>query len=171
MDALHVVPSGLSTEDVAGQVDGLDWRANHTITHVPFEVALLLANGNTGHTPTASQAVNTELFATAKPTRNIVDLATATQARLVAMVTTLGNAATAAVKLSYTATADAATWAGSDAGVSVVLGNGTAGTLHDSGWVSLAAGARVNDCRIAALVGVAFGTTPPVLGSLTVFFK
>jgi hypothetical protein len=169
MGVLHKVPTGLSTQDVAGEVDGVDWRDQHV--HVPFEVALLLANGNTPHVGPANSAVNTELFPTAKPTRNLIDLAAAREVRLVAMVTALGNLATAAIKLQYTASQDAATWAGTDAGVSLVLGSGTAGVLRDSGWQPLAAGAQVDSCRVAAVISAAFGSTGPSLGSLTAFFR
>jgi hypothetical protein len=154
----------------AGKVVAADWSADHV--HVPFEVALLLANGNTPHVPPASVAAGTELFSTAKPTRNLIDLAQATQVRFTAMVTANGNATGAAVKLQYRPKAtEAATWTGTDAGPTIVLGTGTVGIMRESGWVTLAAGARVADCVIAAVVSVAFGTTSPSIGSLTAYFR
>jgi hypothetical protein len=118
----------------------------------------------------ASAAVNIECWVAPKATRRRVDLANATQIRLVALVVANGNAAGAAIKVSYMTTI-AATWAGTDTGCVLVLGTGTAGALRDSGWVSLAAGARVNDVSLAALVAVAFGTTAPTLGSLTAYVR
>lgn len=135
---------------------------------------MLIANGNTGHSPGASLAANTELFATGKPTRNLIDLSQATQARLVAMVTTLSSTAGSSIKLSYDLKAsETATWSGADAGPVVVVGStgGVVGIMHDSGWTNLAAGAIADNVVVAALVGTAFGTTGAVLGSLTVYFR
>ena len=117
-----------------------------------------------------SAAANTELFVGTKATRNKIDLSQARQVRLVAMVIANGNSATAAIKLSYMTT-EAATWSGTDAGVSLTLGTGTVGMLRDSGWQTLAAGAQIDNVTIACLVGSAFGSTAPTIGSLTVFFK
>jgi hypothetical protein len=165
----HAVPAGLPTGTVAGKVAGDDWRADHV--HVPFEVALMILTSATAPAA-ASATVNTELFSAAKPTRNLIDLSQATQVRLVAMVLSNGGTTSAAVKLSYVAKAsEASTWAGTDAGASVVLGTGTTGITRDSGWQTLAAGARVDNCVVAAVVGAAFGTTTPTIGALTAFFR
>lgn len=139
-------------------------------------VALILAQ-NTALTPAAaSAAANVELNATAKSCRTKVDLADVTQARLVAMVIATGNAAAAAYKLSY-CTAEASTWSSgtgvADAGPILVAGanGGGAGILHDSGWVNLAAGAKIDSCFLTLLVGTALGSTPPTVGSLDCYFR
>ena len=169
MGIRHLIPSGLPTGRPAGKVGGDDYRDDHS--HVPFEVALLLAQGNTPLGPPASSALNSELFPAAKPTRNLVDLSQARFVRLVGMVIANGNVATATAKLQYMTTS-AATWAGTDAGPSIPVGTGTAGTMRDSGWLALAAGAQIDSCHIACVVGVAaYGTTPPTFGSLTAFFR
>lgn len=138
---------------------------------IPFEVAMVLLTAATAPAA-ASAAANVEAFSAAKTTRNRIDLANATQARLVAMVIATGNAAGASLKLSYMTT-EAATWSGTDAGPVCVLGTtgGAAGVLHDSGWVNLPAGAKVDNATVAALVGTAFGSTAPTIGSLTAFFR
>lgn len=169
MGIKHKVPAGLPTGTVSGKVAGDDWRSDHD--HVPFEVAMWLAN--TATSPAAASAgANVEAFSTGKCCRNKVDLSKASQARLVAMVIAAGNAAGASLKLSYSAT-EASTWSGADAGPVVVLGSngGAAGILHDTGWINLAAGAQIDNCFITCLVGTAFSTTAPTIGSLTVFFR
>lgn len=136
---------------------------------IPFSVTLVAING----APTASSAgVNVELYATSIGTRNVVDLANATQARLTAAVATIGNAAGASYKLSYM-TSSAATWSGADAGPAVVVGSngGPALTIHDSGWVNLAAGARINNCYIALLTGTAMGSNAVNVSNITVHFR
>lgn len=166
----HTVPAGLPTGTSAGKVAGDDWRADHV--HVPFEVPLFLAQ-NAGVAGVASAAANAEMWPTGKPTRNKVDLSQASQFRLVAMVTALGNAPTAAVKMQYMTT-NAATWAGTDmaaSGGSLVVGAGTAGTLFDLGWTNMIAGSIINDCYIALAVSVALGTTAPSFGGVSVFFR
>ena len=120
----------------------------------------------------ASAAANVELFSSAKPTRNLIDLSQATQVRLVAMVLANGGTPASSVKLQYVAKAsEASTWAGADAGASVTLGTGTVGITRDSGWQTLAVGARIDNCVIAATVGTAFGSTAPTVGALTAFFR
>jgi hypothetical protein len=169
MGIKHTVPAGLPTGSVAGLLAGDDWRADHV--HVPFEATMVLLT--TATAPAAvSAAANTEAFSAAKLTRTKIDLSQATQARLIGMVIVAGNVVGASLKLSYMTT-EAATWAGTDAGPVCVLGTngGVAGVLHDSGWTSLAAGARVDNCTVAALVGTAFGTTAPTISSLYVLFK
>ena len=171
MGIRHSVPAGLPTGTVSGKVAGDDWRADHL--HVPFEVPLILSTTNAALTPAAaSAAVNTELFATSKVCRTLLDLSQATQARMTAMVIATGNAAGAAWKMSYMTT-NAATWAGTDMGPSLVVGanGGGAGVFHDSGWVNLAAGAKIDNCYWTVLVGVAQGTTAPTIGSLQVYFR
>lgn len=170
MSIKHRVPAGLPSGTSAGKVAGDDWRQDHD--HVPFEIAMIRSTTAALTPAAASAAVNVELYATSKTCRNVVDLSTATQARLVAQVIATGNAAGAAFKLSF-ATTQATTWAGADAGPVCVVGanGGAAGILHDSGWTNLAAGARVDNCYITALVGVALSTTAPTIGSLTVFFR
>lgn len=165
----HTVPAGLPTGTVAGKVAGDDWRGDHL--HVPFEATMVLLTTAAIPAPVSS-AANVEAFSAAKLTRTKIDLSQATQARLVAMVIATGNAVGASLKLSYMTT-EAATWAGTDAGPVCVLGTngGVAGVLHDSGWTTLAAGARVDNVTIAALVGTAFGTTAPTISSLYVLFK
>lgn len=167
MGIRHPVPSGLPTGRTAGKVAGDDWRDDHL--HVPFEVAMFLTSAAAAPAA-ASAAAGVELFSTAKTTRNKIDLAQARFIRLVAAVVSNGNSTTAAIKVQYT-TSEAATWAGTDAGASLVLGTGTAGITRDSGWQTLAAGAQVDNVVIAAVVSSAFGTTAPTIGSLTVFFK
>lgn len=172
----HTVPAGLPTGTSSGKVAGDDWRADHV--HVPFSIEMILAQ-NTVLTPAAgSAAVNTELHATAKSCRNKIDLSNASQARLVAQVIATGNAAGAAYKLSY-ATADASTWS-SGTGVADAIGTnplivgsngGGAGVIHDSGWVNLAAGAKIDNCFVTLLVGVALGSTAPTVGFVTCYFR
>jgi hypothetical protein len=170
MGILHKKRSGIPAGDPAGLVGGTNWLDDHT--HVPFEIAMILSTTAALTPAAASAAANTELYATSKTCRNVVDLAAATQARLVAQVIATGNAAGGSYKLSF-ATTQASTWAGADAGPICVVGTngGAAGIMHDSGWVNLAAGAKVDNCYITALVGTALGTTAPTIGSLTVFFR
>lgn len=171
MGIRHTVPAGLPTGTSAGKVAGDDWRADHV--HVPFEIAMFLGTAAT-NAAAASAAIGAEVIPATKCTRNRLDLSQATQVRLVGMVIANGNATGAAIKLQ-TATTEAATWSSStgivDAGASIVLGTGTAGTLRDSGWQTLNAASRVDNVTIAAVVSVALGTTPPTLGSLTVLFR
>lgn len=170
MGIRHTVPAGLPTGTSAGKVAGDDWRADHL--HVPFEV-FLMGSGNTAVAGTASAAANAELFTTSKITRTRIDLSVASQFRLEAMVTALGNAAGAAIKLQYTTT-NAATWSGADLGATtnnLVIGTGTAGTMFDLGWQNLATAAKADNLYIAAAVAVAFGTTAPSFGSLQVYFR
>jgi hypothetical protein len=176
----HTVPSGLPTGTVTGKVAGDDWRADHL--HIPFSVELVVGNVTTAATgavvtpAAASAAAGTELFSTAKLTRNKIDLSQATQARLVGNVLTLSSTATSSFKLSY-CTAEASTWASgtgvADAGPALVVGSngGAAGVIHDTGWVSLAAGARIDNCFLALLVGSAMGTTAATVGFITAYFK
>lgn len=141
-------------------------------------IEMILSTTNAYLTPAAASATtNTELFATARSTRNKIDLAGATQARLIAGVGVLSNVAGSNFKLSY-ATAENATWTSgtgvADAGPSVVVGStgGVLNTLHDSGWTALAAGARINDCYVAMLVGAtAMGTTPATISFITAYFR
>ena len=116
-----------------------------------------------------SAAAGTECLVASKATRREVDLTNATQIRLVVMPIANGNAPAAAIKISFTTT-EAATWSGTDTGCSVVLGTGTAGVLRKSAWVNLPAGAKTT-VTLAVLVGTAFSTTAPTLGSLTVLVK
>lgn len=144
-----------------------------------LSVEMIMDAGNVAITPAAvSSAIGVELLATSKATRNKLDLSQFTQARLVATVIATGNVATAAYKLSY-ATAENTTWA-SGTGVADAIGaaplvvganGGGAGVIHDSGWVNLAAGAKIDNCYIALLVGVALGTTAPTVGSITAYFR
>ena len=117
----------------------------------------------------ASAAANVEVLVASKGTRRRVDLTNATQIRLVVMPIANGNNATASLKVSYAAT-EAATWAGTDTGCTVTLGTGTAGVTRDSGWVSLPVGARTN-VTLAVLVGSAFGTSAPTVGSISVYCR
>lgn len=171
MGVFHTVPAGLPTGTSTGKVAGDDWRADHVF--IPFSIEMILGQ-NTALTPAAaSAAANTELHSTAKSCRNIIDLSQASQARLVGMVIATGNAAGASYKLSYSASADASTWAGSDAGPVLTVGStgGGAGVMHDSGWTNLAAGAKVDNCRVTLLVGTALGTTAATVGFVTCYFK
>lgn len=174
MGILHKKRSGIPAGDPAGAVGGTNWLDDHT--HIPFSVEMILGQ-NTALTPAAaSAAANTELHATAKSCRNIVDLSCAAEARLVGMVIAQGNVAGASYKLSY-CTVENATWASgtgvADAGPALILGStgGGAGVMHDTGWVSLAAGARIDSCKITLLVGTALGTTPPTVGFVTAYFR
>jgi hypothetical protein len=160
----HAVPTGLPTGVVAGKVAGDDWRAEHLGRD--FDVTLVQAV-NAAVTPAAaSAAANVELHATGKSTRRLLDLTGCTEARLNALVIATGNAAGASYKLSYMTTS-AATWAGTDSGLSLVMGGGTAGAMRSSGWVALPSGMQIADCHVALLVGVAIGTTAPTVGSVT----
>lgn len=170
MGILHAVPAGLPTGTSAGKVAGDDWRADHS--HVPFSIEMILGQ-NVALTPAAASATaNTELHSTAKSCRNKIDLSVATQARLVGMVLATGNVAGGSFKLSYAA-AEAATWSGTDAGPVLVCGTngGVAGIIHDSGWVNLAAGAKIDNCFLTLLVGTALGTTAPTVGFVTCLFR
>lgn len=174
MGILHKKRSGIPAGDPAGAVGGSNWLDDHA--HVPFSVEMILGQ-NAALTPAAaSAAANTELHATAKSCRNRVDLSAATEARLVAMVIATGNAAAASYKLSY-ATVEASTWSGgtgvADAGPVLTVGTngGGAGVMHDSGWVSLAAGARIDSCNITLLVGTALGTTAATVTFVTAYFR
>lgn len=156
---------------VAGKVDGTEWNDDHA--HVPFEVAMFLAAGNAGVAGVASAAAGVEMWATGKPTRNLIDLSQCTQARLTAMVTANGNATGAAIKLGYMTT-NVATWANVDlaaTGGILVCGTGTAGTMRDTGWFDVAALARIDSCIIACVVSAAFGTTAPAFGNITAWFR
>ena len=174
MGIRHTVPSGLPTGTVSGKVAGDDWRADHL--HIPFSVEMILANNAYVTPAAASAAANTELNVTGRTCRNKIDLSQATQARLVAGVGTLSSTAGSSYKLSY-CTAENATWANgtgvADAGPAVVVGStgGVLNTIHDSGWVNLAAGARIDNCFITLLVGTAIGTTPATVGFVTAYFR
>lgn len=176
MGIVHKVPAGLPTGLVTGKVAGDDWRGEHNF--VPFSIEMILSTTNAYLTPAAASATtNTELFATARSTRNKIDLLYAVEARLIAGVGVLSTTAGSNYKLSY-ATAENATWASgtgvADAGPSVVVGStgGVLNTLHDSGWVTLAAGARINNCYLALLVGsTAMGTTAATISFITCYFR
>lgn len=166
----HAVPSGLPTGTVSGKVAGDDWRADHTFT--PF-VRTLIGGTTAALTPAAASAASgTELYATSKVTRLEEDLRYATQVRLVALVVANGNVAGVTWDLHYRTT-DASTWSGSTTtGCTVAVGTGTTGTLRDSGWVTLPAGAQVDPCYLAVLVGAtAQGTTAPTIGSLRLYVR
>lgn len=155
---------------VSGKIAAPEWNADHL--SIPFEVCLL-TTANVALAGTASATAGTEMWTTSKPTRNRIDLSVASQFRLVVTVTALGSATTAGVKVQYMTT-NAATWAGTDIGAttnSLVVGSGTAGTVFDLGWQTLAAGAQVDNLYIALAVSVAFGTTAPSFGGASVFFK
>lgn len=167
----HAVPSGLPTGTVSGKVAGDDWRADHTFP--PF-VRTLIGGTTAALTPAAVlSASGTELYSTSKVTRLEEDLRYATQVRLVALVIANGNVAGASYKLQYK-TADASTWSGgTDVGCEVVVGatGGGTGLLHDSGWATLPAGAQVDPCYLAVVVGTALGTTAPTVGSLRLYVR
>lgn len=174
MGILHKKRSGIPAGDPAGAVGGTNWLDDHD--HVPFSCELIIGQ-NTALTPAAaSAAANVELHATAKSCRNKIDLSCATQGRLVVGVIATGNAAGASYKLSY-ATAEASTWSSgtgvADAGPVCVVGSngGAAGVIHDSGWTSLAALARIDSCYVTLLVGTAMGTTPPTVGFATLWIR
>lgn len=164
-DSLVVVQGGTTKKISAGLVIPVPW----------VEVPLILATTAALTPVAASAAAGVELYGTAKATRNKLDLSWATEVRLVALVVANGNVAGVNWKLQY-ATAENATWASStgvaDAGSAITLGTGTAGVLRDSGWGSLAAGARIDNCYLAMVNGTtAQGTTAPTIGSLSVFFR
>lgn len=174
MGILHRKRAGIPAGDPAGAVGGTNWLDDHL--HVPFSCEIIIGQ-NTALTPAAASATaNTELHATAKSCRNRIDLSAATEARLVGLVIATGNVVGASYKLSY-ATTEAATWSGgtgvADAGPVLVCGTngGAAGVMHDSGWVALAAGARINSCNVTLLVGTALGTTPPTVGFVTLWIR
>lgn len=174
MAILHRKRSGIPAGDPAGKVGGTNWLDDHT--HVPFSVEMILGQ-NAYLTPAAaSAATGVELHATARSCRNKVDLSAATECRLVAGVGTLSSTAGSSFKLSY-CTVENATWASgtgvADAGPALVVGStgGVANTIHDSGWVSLAAGARIDSCFLTLLVGTALGTTAPTVSFVTAYFR
>lgn len=147
------------------------------VVPVPWVEVPMIIGQNTALTPAAASAtVGTELHATAKSCRNKLDLSWATEARLVGMVIATGNATGAAFKLSY-ATAEASTWSSgtgvADAGPSLIVGSigGGAGVQHDTGWVSLAAGARIDNCFVTLLVGTALGSTAATVGAVSLFVR
>lgn len=174
MGIRHSVPSGLPTGTSTGKVAGDDWRNDHL--HIPFSVEMVLAQNAVLTPAAASAAANVELHATAKSTRNKIDLSQARFARLVGNVHTLSSTAGSSYKLSY-CTAEASTWASgtgvADAGPALVVGSngGAAGVIHDTGWVALASGAQIDNCYIALLVGTAIGTTAATVGFVTAYFK
>lgn len=156
---------------VAGKVDGNEWNDDHS--HIPFEVAMFLAAGNAGVAGVASAAANAEMWSTGKPTRNMIDLSQCTEARLTAVVTALGNATGAAIKLGFMTT-NVAAWSNTDlasSGGIMTVGTGTAGTMFNTGWFPVAALARVDSCIVACVVSTAFGTTAPSFGNITAWFR
>lgn len=174
MGIRHTVPSGLPTGTATGKVAGDDWRGDHL--HIPFSVEMVIAQAAVLTPAAASAAANTELHATSKSTRNKIDLSQARFARLVGNVITLSNTAGSSYKLSY-CTAENSAWASgtgvADAGPVLGVGStgGAAGVIHDTGWVALAAGAQIDNCYIALLVGTAMGTTAATVGFVTAYFK
>lgn len=167
MPTTHTVPAGLPTGLLANKVAGDDWRAAHLAPD--YDVTLVNAINVAVSPAAASAAANVELYATGKSLRRRLDLTQATQVRLTALIVALGNAAGAAYKLSYMTTS-ASVWAGTDSGCSLIMGAGTAGAMKDSGWVSIPAGMKV-DVYTTVLVGVAMGTTPPTIGSLSLQYR
>ena len=164
-DSFVVVQGGTTKKIAASLVVPVPW----------VEVPLLLGTTAALTPVAASAAAGVELYTTTKATRNKLDLSWASEVRLVALVIANGNVAGVNWKLQY-ATADASTWASgtgvADAGVSLTLGAGTTGVLRDSGWVSLAAGAKIDSCYIAMVNGTtAQGTTAPTVGSMSAFFR
>lgn len=169
MGIWHPAIAGLPSDTAAGKVGGADYKANHV--HVPFEVSMFRSAAATAPAA-ASAAVGAEVFAAAKATRTRTDLLWAREVQLCAMVVGTGTDVAASLKLSYMTT-ETATWAGTDAGASVVLGTngGAAGVIHTSGWRPLATAAQVDAVTIACLVGTVFGTTAPTIGSLYALFR
>lgn len=170
MGIRHRVPANLPTGTSPGKVAGDNWRDDHT--HIPFEVLVWSGITATALAP-ASAAANAELMAATRGTRRVLDLSQATQFRMTALVVANGNAALAAWKLSYMTTS-AATWSNTNAalvGGDLLVGTGTVNTIRDTGWVDLASGARINDCRIAVVVSVAMGSTAPTVGNLVLHFR
>jgi hypothetical protein len=161
----HAVPAGVDTAAVrANRVSAVDYFGEHLGRD--YDVTLVQAV-NAAVTPAAASAtVNTELHATGKSTRRVLDLTGCTEMRLNALVIATGNAAGAAYKLSYMTTFTSA-WSGTDSGLSIVVGGGTAGALRTSGWVAVPSGMQIPDCAVALLVGVAIGSTAATVGSVT----
>lgn len=170
----NYVPVTVVTAQVASDIAAAT-SLSTTVNARLFET--LIIGTTAALTPAAaSAATNTELYATAKTCRRKLDLASATQARLVGMVIANGNDANAAYKLSY-CTTEASTWSSgtgvANAGPSLVVGSagGGAGVLHDTGWVTLTPAARIANCYLTLLVGSAIGTTPPTVGSVSCYFR
>ena len=134
---------------------------------------VLIAGTTAALTPAAaSAAAGTELYAVSKTCRLKESLDGATQVRLVALVIANGNVGGVTWDLVYRTT-DASAWSGGTAtGCTIPIGTGTVGTLRDSGWVNLPAGAKIDPCYLTVVVGaVAQGTTAPTIGSLRVYFR
>lgn len=164
-DKVFIIQSGVTKTIPASLVVPVPW----------VEVPLILGTTAALTPVAASAAAGVELYSTAKATRNKLDLSWATEVRLVGMVIANGNVAGVNWVLQY-ATAEASTWASGTGvaatGAALTLGTGTTGVLRDSGWVSLAAGARIDNCFLAMVNGsTAQGTTAPTIGSLSVFFR
>lgn len=169
MSAKHAFTSAVPASSDATKIDGPKWNAQHLM---PYSSYALLIGTTAVLTPAAaSAAINTELYATVKPTRTRIDLTEVDEVRLQAVVIATGNAAGGAWKLSYNTT-NPATWTGTDVGADVVLGTngGAAGVVHTGSWTAVPVGAK-GDVYIAVLVGVAMGTTPPTIGSLTLQYR
>lgn len=162
-DVTNLVQGGVSKKTTIGDIRRF----------IPFEILNFAAAGNTPVAGIASAAVNSEMWSTSKVTRTKLDLALATQFRLTAVVTALGNATGAAIKGSYMTT-NAATWTNIDLAATttnLVVGTGTAGTVFDTGWVNIATGAKLDNVFVAVTVAVAFGTTAPSFGSIQTYFR
>lgn len=165
VDYVIGVQGGISKRFILGDLVPVPW----------VEVPLILGTTAALTPVAASAAAGVELYATSKVTRNKLDLSWATQVRLAGMVIANGNVAGVNWQLQY-ATAEASTWSSStgraDAGAGITLGAGTTGVIRDSGWQTLAVGARIDNCFIAMVNGTtAQGTTAPTIGSLSVFFR
>jgi hypothetical protein len=164
----HAVPAGVDTAAVrANRVSAVDYFGEHL--GKDLDVSLIRAAGNTLVTPAAaSAALNTEIYPTSRTARTATDFTGAEEWRLVAFVGATGNAAGAGYKLSWRTT-DIATWSGGTDGPIVILGSngGAANNFHRGAWEAIPSGAQADIFTALLVGGVAIGTTPPTIGSLS----
>lgn len=163
----HAVLTGV-TNNPAYAVSETVYEADHLSPD--FDVTVVAAV-NAAVTPAAaSAAANAELYSVGKSTRRVLDLRNVTQVRLTGLIIANGNVPAASYKLSYMTTL-ASTWAGTDTGATLTLGTGTAGALRVGAWANLPVAAQIQDCALAVLVGIALGTTPPTISSLSIQYR
>lgn len=157
MGIRHTVPAGLPSGTVSGKVAGDDWRADHL--HVPFQMTMFHMGSGTFTAPTA---IGTVEVAAAPMGRALVDLSQATQMRLVVGQKVLSTAGTGSIQLQYSTNGATQTaWAAADgaSGLVSMLG-GTANTIKESGWVNLAAGAKIDNCYLRVVTVITAAVSP-----------
>jgi hypothetical protein len=148
MGIRHTVPAGLPVTSMPNRVGGAEWSADHL--HIPFHCTMFHMGTSAFTAPTA--IATTEL--TVPMSRILVDLSQATQCRLVVGQKVLSTAGTGTIRLQYaTNGATQTTWADADGGGISMLG-GTANTIKESGWVSLVAGAQIDNCYLRLVTAI-----------------